>query len=76
MGTVMSGLSRARHALRSALEGESSRFNTPERIRARASESDVFRLPEAHAHATARALETALAAAGADQYSVREEENS
>ena len=76
MGTVMSGLSRARQALRSALDGESSRFNTPERTRARANESDAFRLPAAHAHATARALETALATAGAGQYSVGEKENS
>src|SRR4029453_6541852 len=76
MGTVMSGLSRARQALRSALDGESSRFNTPERTRARVRESDAFRITEAHAHATARALETASAAAGTGTHSVREKEHS
>ena len=75
MGTVMSGLSRARQALRSALDGECSRFNTRER-RARTRESDVFRLAETQADATARALETALAATGAGRHSVREAEDS
>jgi RNA polymerase sigma-70 factor, ECF subfamily len=73
MGTVMSGLSRARQALRSALDSECSRINTLERTHARA---DACRLPEAHAHATARALETALAGAGAGGHSVRKEEDS
>jgi hypothetical protein len=64
MGTVMSGLSRARQALRSALDAESSGFYTPERTRARVREPTAFHIPEAHAHATARELETASAAVG------------
>jgi len=74
MGTVMSGLSRARQALRGALDGESSRFNTPERPRRREREPDGFQLPRAHVHTTARGLEPALAAAGAGRHSVQEEE--
>lgn len=74
MGTVMSRLSRARQALRSALDGESSAFNTPERAPARVRDSDVLRIADAHAHRTARALETASSPAGAGTHSVREEE--
>ena len=70
MGTVMSGLSRARQALRGVLDGESSRFNTPERTRTSA-RAGAFRLPDAHAHTTAGVLEPALAAAGAGRHSDR-----
>jgi RNA polymerase sigma-70 factor (ECF subfamily) len=74
MGTVMSGLSRARQALRSAVDSECSRFNSLERTRTPS--SDALRLPEAQVHITVRARETASAGAGAGGHSVRHQEDS
>jgi RNA polymerase sigma-70 factor, ECF subfamily len=76
MGTVMSGLSRARQALRSALDGESSGFKTPERTRARVRDSDACRMDGENARRTAPSFETGSAAAAIRTHPVREEENS